>query len=122
MGDAGGFNALDMWALRRAGWQRNDPMLQIGRLVSNGTRIWVYSGQGNPTDLDAGLGNAQIPAQFLEGLTMTTTRISRRLFAGGCSNACSTFRQRHPQLGLLGWPAAGHEARHPGVLGAAPAA
>jgi diacylglycerol O-acyltransferase/trehalose O-mycolyltransferase len=71
MSDAGGFNALDMWGpYGGAAWQRNDPMLQIGRLVSNGTRIWVYSGNGNPTDLDAGLGNAQIPAQFLEGLTI----------------------------------------------------
>ncbi|HTH92397.1 alpha/beta hydrolase family protein, partial [Mycobacterium sp.] len=56
MSDAGGFNALDMWGpYGGAAWQRNDPMLQIGRLVSNGTRIWVYSGNGNPTDLDAGL-------------------------------------------------------------------
>lgn len=73
MADAGGFNALDMWGpYGGPAWQRNDPMLQIGRLVSNGTRIWVYSGNGNPTDLDAGLGNAQIPAQFLEGLTINT--------------------------------------------------
>jgi diacylglycerol O-acyltransferase/trehalose O-mycolyltransferase len=75
MADAGGFNALDMWgAYGGAAWQRNDPTLQIGRLVANGTRIWVYSGNGNPTDLDAGLGNAQIPAQFLEGLTIRTNK------------------------------------------------
>jgi diacylglycerol O-acyltransferase / trehalose O-mycolyltransferase len=75
MGDAGGFNALDMWGpYGGPAWQRNDPMLQIGRLVANGTRIWVYSGNGNPTDLDAGLGNAQIPAQFLEGLTVRTNK------------------------------------------------
>src|SRR6476469_4835435 len=38
MADAGGFNALDMWGpYGGPAWQRNDPMLQIGRLVSNGT-------------------------------------------------------------------------------------
>ena len=75
MADAGGFNALDMWGPYGGGaWKRNDPMLQIGRLVGNGTRIWVYCGNGNPSDLDAGLGNAQIPAQFLEGVTTRTNR------------------------------------------------
>jgi diacylglycerol O-acyltransferase/trehalose O-mycolyltransferase len=33
MGDAGGFNALDMWGpYGGPAWQRNDPMRQIGRL------------------------------------------------------------------------------------------
>ena len=88
MSDAGGFNALDMWGpYGGAAWQRNDPMLQIGRLVSNGTRIWVYSGNGNPTDLDAGLGNAQIPAQFLEGLTIRTNKEFQAAYSGaGGSN------------------------------------
>src|SRR5882724_2728775 len=36
MGDAGGFNALDMWGpYGGPAWQRNDPMRQVGRLVSN---------------------------------------------------------------------------------------
>jgi diacylglycerol O-acyltransferase / trehalose O-mycolyltransferase len=86
MADAGGFNALDMWGPYGGGaWQRNDPMNQIGSLVGNNTRIWVYSGNGNPTDLDAGLGNAQIPAQFLEGLTIRTNKEfqSKYLAAGG---------------------------------------
>jgi diacylglycerol O-acyltransferase / trehalose O-mycolyltransferase len=86
MADAGGFNAIGMWGPYGGGaWQRNDPMNQIGRLVGNNTRIWVYSGNGNPTDLDAGLGNAQIPAQFLEGLTIRTNKEfqSRYLAAGG---------------------------------------
>src|SRR2546423_14539410 len=63
MGDAGGFNALDMWGpYGGPAWQRNDPMLQIRRLVSNGTRIWVYSGKRNPTHLDSRVGHAQQPA------------------------------------------------------------
>ena len=101
MGDAGGFNALDMWGpYGGPAWQRNDPMLQIGRLVSNGTRIWVYSGNGNPTDLDAGLGNAQIPAQFLEGLTIRTNREFQAAYtrAGG-SNGVFNF----PPNGTHSW-------------------
>src|SRR3954469_25482104 len=101
MRDAGGFNALDMWGpYGGPAWQRNDPMLQIGRLVSNGTRIWVYSGNGNPTDLDAGLGNAQIPAQFLEGLTIRTNKDFQATYtrAGG-SNGVFNF----PPNGTHSW-------------------
>ena len=101
MSDAGGFNALDMWGpYGGAAWQRNDPMLQIGRLVSNGTRIWVYSGNGNPTDLDAGLGNAQIPAQFLEGLTIRTNKEFQAAYSGaGGSNGVFNF----PPNGTHSW-------------------
>jgi len=101
MSDAGGFNALDMWGpYGGAAWQRNDPMLQIGRLVSNGTRIWVYSGNGKHTDLDAGLGNAQIPAQFLEGLTIRTNKEFQAAYSGaGGSNGVFNF----PPNGTHSW-------------------
>jgi len=101
MSDAGGFNALDMWGpYGGAAWQRNDPMLQIGRLVSNGPRIWVYSGNGNPTDLDAGLGNAQIPAQFLEGLTIRTNKEFQADYShGGGGNGVFNF----PPNGTNSW-------------------
>src|SRR6201991_1108669 len=125
MADAGGFNALDMWGpYGGRAWQRNDPMLQIGRRVSNGTRIWVYSGNGNPTDLDAGLGNAQIPAQFLEGLTIRTNREFQAAYtrAGG-SNGVFNF----PPNGTHSWGYWGGQlqAMKPDiqrVLGAAPTA
>jgi diacylglycerol O-acyltransferase / trehalose O-mycolyltransferase len=101
MADAGGFNALDMWgAYGGSAWQRNDPMLQIGKLVANGTRIWVYSGNGNPTDLDAGLGNAQIPAQFLEGLTIRTNKeFQSNYLAAGGGNGVFNF----PPNGTHSW-------------------
>ncbi len=125
MADAGGFNALDMWGPYGGGaWQRNDPMLQIGRLVGNGTRIWVYSGNGNPTDLDAGLGNAQIPAQFLEGLTIRTNKeFQANYAAAGGSNGVFNF----PPNGTHSWGYWGGQlqAMKPDiqrVLGAAPAA
>jgi diacylglycerol O-acyltransferase/trehalose O-mycolyltransferase len=125
MADSGGFNALDMWGAYGGGaWQRNDPTLQIGRLVGNGTRIWVYSGNGNPTDLDAGLGNAQIPAQFLEGLTFRTNREFQANYqAAGGRNGVFNF----PPNGTHSWGYWGGQlqAMKPDiqrVLGAAPAA
>jgi len=124
MADAGGFNALDMWGPYGGGaWQRNDPTLQIGRLVANGTRIWVYSGNGNPTDLDGGLGNAQIPAQFLEGLTVRTNRQFQADYeAAGGTNGVFNF----PPNGTHSWGYWGGQlqAMKPDiqrVLGAAPA-
>ncbi len=105
MADAGGFNALDMWGGPYGGpaWQRNDPMLHIGQLVANNTRIWVYSGNGNPTDLDAGLGNAQIPAQFLEGLTIRTNQqFQNRYQAAAAAMGCSTSRRTARTAGATG--------------------
>jgi diacylglycerol O-acyltransferase / trehalose O-mycolyltransferase len=101
MNDAGGFNALDMWGpYGGPAWQRNDPMNQIGRLVANNTRIWVYSGNGNPTDLDAGLGNAQVPAQFLEGLTIRTNKaFQSKYLASGGRNGVFNF----PPNGTHSW-------------------
>lgn len=63
MGDAGGFQASDMWGQSGdPAWQRNDPTVQVGRLVANKTRLWVYCGNGTPSDL----GGANMPAEFLE--------------------------------------------------------
>ncbi len=44
-------------------WRRNDPMVQIPRLVANNTRIWVYCGSGTPDEL----GGANVPASFSRG-------------------------------------------------------
>ncbi|OOK71181.1 antigen 85-B [Mycobacterium kansasii] len=63
MGDAGGYKASDMWGPKDdPAWQRNDPTLQVGKLVANNTRIWVYCGNGKPSDL----GGDNLPAKFLE--------------------------------------------------------
>ncbi|MDT5018581.1 MAG: diacylglycerol O-acyltransferase / trehalose O-mycolyltransferase [Mycobacterium sp.] len=49
MRDAGGFDATAMWGPGGGpAWQRNDPTVNVGKLVSNGTRIWVYCGNGTP--------------------------------------------------------------------------
>ena len=55
MGDAGGYKSEDMWGPSSdPAWKRNDPMVNVKQLVANNTRIWVYCGNGNPSDLDAG--------------------------------------------------------------------
>ena len=49
MGDAGGYKSNDMWGPSSdPAWKRNDPMVNIATLVANGTRIWVYCGNGKP--------------------------------------------------------------------------
>lgn len=96
MADAGGFNALDMWGPYGGGaWQRNDPMLQIGRLVSNGTRIWVYCGNGTPTEL----GGADAPAQVLETITLDSNKNFQAQYqAAGGRNGTFNFGN-----GTHGW-------------------
>jgi diacylglycerol O-acyltransferase/trehalose O-mycolyltransferase len=125
MNDAGGFNATAMWGPPTdPAWRRNDPMLQIGRLVANNTRVWVYCGNGNPSDLDAGLGSNLIPAQFLEGLTLRTNRtFQQRYLAAGGGNGVFNF----PANGTHSWGYWGGQlqAMKPDlqrVLGAGPAA
>ena len=69
MGDAGGYKAADMWGPKEdPAWARNDPSLQVGKLVANNTRIWVYCGNGKPSDL----GGDNLPAKFLEGFVRTS--------------------------------------------------
>jgi diacylglycerol O-acyltransferase/trehalose O-mycolyltransferase len=52
MGDAGGYNATDMWGPPTdPAWQRNDPTAQIPKLVANNTHLWIYSGNGTPSEL-----------------------------------------------------------------------
>jgi diacylglycerol O-acyltransferase/trehalose O-mycolyltransferase len=125
MGDSGGFNPIDMWGPPgNSAWQRNDPTLQVGRLVGNGTRIWVYCGTGRPSDLDAGLGNAQVPAQLLEGITLSSnTNFQQRYLGAGGRNGVFNF----PPNGTHSWGYWGGQlqAMKPDiqrVLGAAPAA
>jgi diacylglycerol O-acyltransferase / trehalose O-mycolyltransferase len=60
MGDAGGYKPSDIWGSKDdPAWQRNDPTLQVGKLVANaagghnavfnfeanGTHSWEYWGQ-----------------------------------------------------------------------------
>jgi diacylglycerol O-acyltransferase / trehalose O-mycolyltransferase len=99
MGDAGGYKANDMWGPSEdpnSAWKRNDPMLQIPTLVANNTRLWVYCGNGTPNEL----GGADLPATFLEGLTIRTNRSFQDAYlAAGGHNAVFNF----PDAGTHSW-------------------
>jgi diacylglycerol O-acyltransferase/trehalose O-mycolyltransferase len=99
MGDAGGFKADDMWGKTEdpnSGWKRNDPMVQIPTLVANNTRLWVYCGNGTPDEL----GGGDLPATFLEGLTIRTNITFRdNYIAAGGKNAVFNF----PDNGTHNW-------------------
>jgi len=98
MRDAGGFDATAMWGPGGGPtWQRNDPTVQAGRLVSNGTRIWVYCGNGRPGDLG---GGGDLPAQVLETITLDSNKTFQATYqADGGSNATFNF----PANGTHGW-------------------
>ncbi|MHA3023002.1 esterase family protein [Mycobacterium sp. BMJ-28] len=105
MGDAGGFKADDMWGKTEdpnSGWKRNDPMVNIDRLVANNTRIWVYCGNGQPNEL----GGGDLPATFLEGLTIKTNQTFRdNYIAAGGKNGVFNF----PDNGTHNWAYWGRE-------------
>jgi diacylglycerol O-acyltransferase/trehalose O-mycolyltransferase len=88
MGDAGGYSA--------PAWKRNDPMVQIPRLVQNNTRVWVYCGNGTPNDL----GGDSMPAKFLESFTLRTNEQFRDNYvAAGGNNGVFNF----PPNGTHDW-------------------
>ena len=97
MGDAGGFKTEDMWGPSSdPAWQRNDPMVQIPRLVANNTRIWVYCGNGQPGEL----GGGGLPQEFLEGLTLRTNiTFQDNYIAAGGRNGVFNF----PPYGTHTW-------------------
>jgi diacylglycerol O-acyltransferase/trehalose O-mycolyltransferase len=120
MGDAGGFKSEDMWGPSSdPAWKRNDPMVNVDRLVANGTRIWVYCGNGTPS----GLGGADLPAKFLEGFTLRTNKTFQETYlAAGGRNGVFNF----PDDGTHSWAYWGQQLQMmkpdiQRVLGAAPA-
>jgi diacylglycerol O-acyltransferase/trehalose O-mycolyltransferase len=98
MNDAGGYNAQSMWGPSTdPAWKRNDPTLQIPRLVANNTRVWVYCGNGAPGDL----GGDNVPAKFLESFTKRSNEQFRDTYAAsGGRNAVFNF----PANGTHSWP------------------
>ena len=95
-------------------WQRNDPTVQIPRLVANNTRLWVYCGSGAPKEL----GGASVPAEFLESfLRSSNMKFQDAYNAAGGHNAMFLSRTTDPQLGILGCPATAYEARSPAHAG-----
>jgi diacylglycerol O-acyltransferase/trehalose O-mycolyltransferase len=102
MGDAGGYKTADMWGPKDdPAWKRNDPMVNMDKLVANNTRIWVYCGNGNPSDLDAGTSSGNLfNAKFLEGFTKRTNLTFRdNYIAAGGKNGVFNF----PENGTHQW-------------------
>ncbi len=102
MGDAGGYKSEAMWGKSSdPAWKRNDPMVNVAKLVANGTRIWIYCGDGTPSDLDAGTSTGNLfNAKFLEGLTLRTNKtFQENYIAAGGKNGVFNF----PQNGTHSW-------------------
>jgi diacylglycerol O-acyltransferase/trehalose O-mycolyltransferase len=97
MNDAGGYSPGAMWGpAGDPAWQRNDPMVQIPKLVANNTRIWFYCGSGAPNEL----GGGDFPAVFLEQLTRRTCESFRDTYiADGGKNAVFNL----PDYGTHTW-------------------
>ncbi|WP_099184402.1 esterase family protein [Mycobacterium kansasii] len=85
MGNEGGFNPQDMWGPTGGpGWQRNDPTVQAGRLAGNNTRLWVYSGNGTPSEI----GQGSIPGQVIEQVVLQSNDAFKNAYtAAGGHNA-----------------------------------
>ncbi|OBI42240.1 diacylglycerol acyltransferase/mycolyltransferase Ag85A [Mycobacterium kyorinense] len=86
MNDEGGFNPEDMWGPAGGpGWQRNDPTVQAGRLAGNNTRLWIYSGNGTPSE---NIGEGSVPGQVIEQVILQSNDAFRDAYtAAGGHNA-----------------------------------
>jgi len=91
--DAGGYNV-------DPAWRRNDPLLQVARIVGNGTRLWIYCAPGGgPADenVDPGL---TVSASSLESLAIgSNLRFQEKYVAAGGTNATFQF----PPAGNHSW-------------------
>ena len=102
MADAGGYKSVDMWGPPNdLAWRRNDPMVNISRLVANRTALWIYCGGGKLADLDnaSDFGN-NFGSQYLENITLDTNKeFQRKYLAAGGRNAIFNF----PPGGTHSW-------------------
>ncbi len=103
----GGFNPEAMWGPRGdPAWARNDPTVQAGRLAANGTRVWIYCGNGTPTDPALASPDAPIAGLgFLEGFAVESNRafVDAYIAAGG-TNGVFNFPD-----GIHSWGYAGQQ-------------
>jgi len=69
--------------------------------VANNTRIWIYCGDGTPSDLDAGTSGGNLfNAKFLEGFTLRTNKTFKdNYLAAGGTNGVFNF----PANGTHSW-------------------
>jgi diacylglycerol O-acyltransferase/trehalose O-mycolyltransferase len=104
----GGFKAADMWGPPDdPAWPRNDPTVNVAALVANNTRLWIYCGNGTPTDLDVEQPNAPVQGLgFLEGFAIDSNKtFAERYVAAGGTNGVFNF----PPNGTHSWGYWGRE-------------
>jgi diacylglycerol O-acyltransferase / trehalose O-mycolyltransferase len=119
----GGFSREAMWGPPGdPAWARNDPTVQAGRLAANGTRIWVYCGNGTPTDAALASPDAPIGGLgFLEGMAIDSNRAFADAYvAAGGNNGVFNFPD-----GIHSWGYAGQQLQQmkpdiQRILGATP--
>jgi len=102
MADAGGFRAKNMWGPSNdIAWQRNDPTVNIPRLVANRTALWIYCGSGMPAEFDTGHDfGTNFSAQYLENITVSSNKeFQQKYLAAGGRNAIFQF----PANGTHSW-------------------
>jgi len=90
----GGFDPNAMWGPPGdSAWARNDPTINVARLVANNTRIWVYCGNGTPTDSALASPNAPIAGLgFLEGFAIDSNHAFKDAYlAAGGRNGVFNF-------------------------------
>jgi diacylglycerol O-acyltransferase / trehalose O-mycolyltransferase len=102
MADAGGFNSADMWGPGDdPAWTRNDPYLNIDKLIANNTRLWIYCGSGDATDLDKNRsGFEKIAGGVIEGQVIASNKqFADAYTSAGGTNAYIDF----PAGGIHNW-------------------
>jgi diacylglycerol O-acyltransferase/trehalose O-mycolyltransferase len=121
----GGFSREAMWGPPGdPAWARNDPTVQAGALAANGTRLWIYCGNGTPTDPALASPDAPIGGLgFLEGMAVDSNHTFADAYvAAGGNNATFNF-----PAGIHSWGYSGQQLQQmkpdmQRVLGATPAA
>ena len=121
----GGFSPEAMWGPPGdPAWARNDPTVNVGRLVANSTRIWVYCGNGTPTDPALASPNAPIAGLgFLEGFAIDSNRAFQDAYlAAGGRNGVFNFPDGIHSWGYWGQQLQQMKPDIQRVLGATPTA
>ena len=99
----GGFDPNAMWGpAGDPAWARNDPTVNVARLVAENTRVWVYCGNGTPTNVDVNNPNSAPVAGlgFLEGFAIDSNLAFRDAYlADGGKNGVFNF----PPGGTHSW-------------------
>lgn len=121
----GGFDPSAMWGPPSdPAWTRNDPTINVRRLVANGTRIWIYCGNGTPTDPSLASPNAPIGGLgFLEGFAIDSNHAFADAYvAAGGNNGVFNFPDGIHSWGYWGQQLQEMKPDIQRVLGAKPTA